>query len=254
MKLASQGLTDVGLRREANEDAYLVDPGRGLFAVADGMGGHAAGEVASRLAIETLATSLAPDEFPDSEEAMRDALVVAIQAANERIAQEIRAREALRGMGTTVVAALCRGSRLVVAHVGDSRAYLVRDGAIERLTRDHSWVNEQVQMGILSEEEAQRHPFRNVITRALGSAEPVNVDTVTRSLKHGDILLLCSDGLNGLVLDDAILEHVLASPGDLEKAARSLVDAANAAGGDDNVTVVLLRLDQGASGGSEGAI
>jgi protein phosphatase len=118
----------------------------------------------------------------------------------------------------------------------------VRDGLIERLTRDHSWVNEQVQMGILSEEEAQRHPFRNVITRALGSAEPVVVDTVSRSLKEGDILLLCSDGLNGLVLDEVILERVLAASGDLERAARSLVDAANAAGGDDNVTVVLLSL------------
>jgi protein phosphatase len=251
MKLASHGLTDVGLRREANEDAYLVDVERGLFAVADGMGGHAAGEVASRLAIETLASGL-ESGASDSEEEMRRSLTAVIQAANERIAREIRARESLRGMGTTVVAALCRGTRLVVAHVGDSRAYLVRDGLIERLTRDHSWVNEQVQMGILSEEEAQRHPFRNVITRALGSAEPVAVDTVSRALKGGDILLLCSDGLNGLVLDEVILERVLAASGDLEKAARSLVDAANAAGGDDNVTVVLLRLQESAPGQAGG--
>jgi protein phosphatase len=253
MRLAAEACTHVGLRREANEDAYLVDLERGLVAVADGMGGHAAGEVASRLAIETLQSSLEATAAGDGPEEAEQALVRAIQAANQRIAEEIQTRDSLRGMGTTLVAALCHGEHLVVAHVGDSRAYLVRSKTIERLTTDHSWVNEQVQLGILSEEEAHRHPFRNVITRALGSADPVAVDAMRRTLREGDTLLLCSDGLNGLVADEVILERVLAAGDDLDRAARSLVDEANAAGGDDNVTVVLLSLRGESEGGGSPA-
>lgn len=241
MKITASGTTHVGLRREANEDHFLVDPERGLFAVADGMGGHAAGEVASRLAIETLATALSPGMAPEEAIPREQILTDGFQAANRRIGEEIRVREDLRGMGTTLVAAHYLGDHLVVAHVGDSRAYLIRKSKIVRLTRDHSWVNDQVQLGILSEEEAQRHPFRNVITRALGSNGPMPVDTVTITPEDGDEVLLCSDGLNGMVSDQVILERTVTEGDNLEAATRSLVDAANQAGGEDNITVVLLR-------------
>jgi protein phosphatase len=251
MNITACGTTHVGLRRDANEDHYLVDLDRRLFAVADGMGGHAAGEVASRLAIDTLATALSPGA--ESEEAIprEQILTDGFQAANRRIGEEIRNREDLRGMGTTLVAAHYQGDHLVVAHVGDSRAYLIRQDKIVRLTRDHSWVNDQVQLGILSEEEAQRHPFRNVITRALGSNGPMPVDTVTITPENGDRVLLCSDGLNGMVSDQDIFDRTVAEGDDLEAATRSLVEAANQAGGEDNITVVLLRFAREADRSAE---
>jgi protein phosphatase len=242
MGIHAFGLSDVGRRRQANEDSFLVDPERGLFAVADGMGGHAAGEVASRLAIEAVSDSIdaGGDDVWRDAESLLAAAQGAVQAANQKIAEAISSSVQLRGMGTTLVAALSRGEDLVVAHVGDSRAYLLRGGTIRRLTRDHSWVNEQVQLGVLSEEEASRHPFRNVITRALGGSEPVPVDAVATSLEEGDMVLLCTDGLNGMVSDSDILGLVQTAGDDLEGAVTRLVAAANTAGGEDNVTVVLL--------------
>ena len=246
------GASHVGRRREANEDSLIVAPEIGLLAVADGMGGHAAGEVASRIVTDTLrefiggASSGLIDE-PDastgrslSNDARR--LSAAIRLANDRIFQSIAAREELRGMGTTVVAALVSPGKLTLANVGDSRAYLLRGGALRQMSADHSWVQEQIDLGLLSAAEAHRHPFRNIVTRALGSRQDIDADLREEGLLPGDILLLCSDGLNSMVDDDAI-RRILSACGDNPTAAcDQLVDCANAAGGEDNITVIVARV------------
>ena len=182
-RLVCKGATHVGLRREVNEDCLLVAPETGALAVADGMGGHAAGEVASGIVIDTLREFLGQLEAPDSPASAGggsipepERLRTAIRMANERIFKSIEQREELRGMGTTIVVALVQGDRLTIGSVGDSRAYLLRDGVLRQLTADHSWVQEQVDLGLLSPSEAHRHPFRNIVTRALGSREEVAVD------------------------------------------------------------------------------
>ena len=245
MNVRAFGLTDVGRRREGNEDEFRFDPGLGFFAVADGMGGHAAGEVAARLAVETMLDAVrrragdgsAPDPIVAS-----TSLREAIDEANRRICESISAHEEQRGMGTTVAAVLAAGDRAVVAHVGDSRVYLLRDGRLLRLTSDHSWVNEQVKLGLLSDDAAQRHPMRNIVTRALGSRSDVDVEIALESIRSGDVLLLCSDGLNTMLSDDDIRDLLGAHHDDPEAAARTLVAAANARGGDDNVTVIVVRV------------
>ncbi len=239
MKLDACGRSDKGRIRPHNEDALLVEPGSGLFAVADGMGGHAAGEVASRLAIEAV-RDIMPDGAKSAGGEGIDALLrKAIAEANRRIAETIRNRPEYFGMGTTLVIGLVEDDRLWVAHVGDSRAYLLRDNRIRLLTNDHSLVNELVRLGILSREKAATDPRRNVVTRALGSGASVVPDVVQETLRPGDLLLLCSDGLNTMVPDPAI-ELALSSGGrDLDATCTSLVNAANEAGGEDNVTVVV---------------
>ena len=244
MTLKAFAVSDVGRRRESNEDSFLMEQGHGLFAVADGMGGHAAGEIASRLAIETLKEALqrdAPDRSvanaDDASTWLRDAVV----EANRRIWESIRLHEERRGMGTTVVVLLRTGDDAVIGHVGDSRIYLLRGGTLHRMTSDHSWVNEQVKLGLLSDDEAQRHPMRNIVTRALGSRPEVIVDLVTAGVLPGDVFVLCSDGLNTMLSDDEIREILEAHREDPEAAGTSLVDAANQRGGEDNVTVVVIR-------------
>ena len=232
------GVTDTGRRRRQNEDAFVCDPP--LFAVADGMGGAQAGELASRLAaaaIEEGARSL------DGEQAV----VGAVRTANARIFERALQDPAVAGMGTTATVALVdeHAGTLTLAHVGDSRAYLFREGDLEQLTTDHSLVGELVRTGRLTEAEAAVHPHRSVITRALGTEADVEVDTRTVELRAGDLVLLCSDGLSAMLRDDLIVQLLQETGADPPRAADALVRAANAAGGEDNVTVVIVELIEG---------
>ena len=238
MRLSSFAGTDVGRARSGNEDSYFC--GRTVFAVADGLGGHQGGEVASAAAVEPLA-ALDGREFADPAEAA-ETLAAAIQEANTAILDRAAGDPALWGMGTTVTAAALAGERhLQLAHVGDSRAYLLRDGSLEQLTTDHTVVGELVRRGRLTPAQAAIHPERSILTRAVGLDPGILVDTPTAlDLQPGDQVLLCSDGLTEAVDDDQIAE-LLSSTADGHAACRALIDAANAAGGPDNITVVLLR-------------
>lgn len=243
MKPAVFGMTDVGRRRDSNEDQYLVDPAHGLYAVADGMGGHAAGEIASQLAIETLKESMGLDDAggaPTDPAGAVERLRRAVAEANRRICESILTNEEHRGMGTTLVALLHIDDLAIIGNVGDSRAYLLRDGQLQRLTSDHSWVNEQVKMGLLSDDAAQRHPMRNIVTRALGSRIDVTVDLIEKSMQPGDTFMLCSDGLNTMLSHEEIETALKRYSGDPECTCRALVEAANARGGEDNTTVIVL--------------
>lgn len=229
------GLTDTGRRRRRNEDSYVLDPP--LFAVADGMGGAQAGEVASRLA------AAAFHEYREADELEPERRVEAlVQEANRRVYERSREDANASGMGTTVTAALVEGDSVAIAHVGDSRAYRIRGDALEQLTEDHSLVADLMRSGRLTPEEAEAHPQRSVITRALGTDPEVDVDTFAVGLEPDDVFLLCSDGLTTMVPDEEILRIVHESSS-LDRAARALVKAANKRGGEDNVTVVLFRVD-----------
>lgn len=238
MKARAFGLSDVGKRRETNEDAFLVEPGHDLYVIADGMGGYAAGEVASRIAVDSLRDALSGPR--DGGAALR--LQDAVHEANERICDSQAHADQSR-MGTTLVAMLVEDERAIIGHVGDSRAYLLRDGSLQRLTSDHSWVNEQVKLGLMSDEVAQRHPMRNIVTRALGSRTEVAAEVREEGVRAGDVFLLCSDGLNTM-LPDAEIQGVLSRLGrDPEQACRELVTRANDRGGEDNTTVVVVHVE-----------
>lgn len=221
--------TDIGCLRDHNEDSLVVTPP--LFAVADGMGGHAAGEVASEIAVRVL-SELAP-EHPDVE-----ALGRAIEEANRAVIQAAREGRGRQGMGTTMTAAMLEGERLVIAQVGDSRAYLLHQGKLQQLTRDHSLMADMIEAGQLTPEEARTHPQRSVITRALGSDTHLHPDIYEINVETGDRLLICSDGLSGMVFDDEI-ENTLRRVQDPQRCASQLVNEAIAAGGHDNVTVIV---------------
>jgi PPM family protein phosphatase len=234
----ASALTDTGRRRPQNEDTFVCDPP--LYAVADGVGGAQAGEIASRLA----ATAL--------EERARDALgeetlVTLLQAANERIYRHALEDPTAAGMGTVVTALLVdeASGRVAIGHVGDSRAYRLRDGVLEQLTADHSLVGELVRAGQLSAEEAEQHPHRSVITRAVGTEPSLEVETLSVETAPGDLYLICSDGLTDIVRDAEIAELILAAGKDPDAAAEALVDAANRNGGIDNITVVLFEIVEG---------
>jgi protein phosphatase len=237
MRAEAYGLSDVGRRRESNEDAFLVDARAHLYVIADGMGGYAAGEVASRIAVDSLKESLAGP--PGAKAAVR--LQDAVHAANTRICDS-QAQADQRQMGTTLVAMLVEEERAVIGHVGDSRAYLLRGGELRRLTSDHSWVNEQVKLGLLSDEAAQRHPMRNIVTRALGSRTEATAEVREEGMRPGDVFLLCSDGLNTMVPDSEIEAILRRSGNDPEHACRELVSRANERGGEDNTTVVVVHV------------
>jgi PPM family protein phosphatase len=239
MRLSSFAGTDVGRARSGNEDSYFC--GRTVLAVADGLGGHQGGEVASAAAAEPLA-ALDGREFADPAEAA-EALTAAIREANAAILDRAAGDPGLWGMGTTVTAAALAGERhLQLAHVGDSRAYLLRDGSLEQLTTDHTVVAELVRRGRLTPAQAAIHPERSILTRAVGLDPRVPVDTPDPlELQDGDQVLLCSDGLTEPVDDDQIAQLLSAEP-DGNTACQALIDAANAAGGPDNITVVLLRV------------
>jgi protein phosphatase len=229
MRIVSGASTDTGQVREGNEDSYLVDRRLDLFAVADGMGGHRAGEIASATALDGLRTAV------DEGTPVADA----VGRANTAVWDKAAGDTDLAGMGTTLTAAIFDDGTLTIAHVGDSRAYLMRDDRLERLTTDHSLVEELIRDGKLTEEQAAVHPQRSIITRALGVDSSVDVDVYSLVLQGGDRVILCSDGLTSMVRTAGIAEILRAEP-DPTVAANALVDAANAAGGEDNITVVVL--------------
>jgi PPM family protein phosphatase len=247
------GLSDVGKEREHNEDSYGLLERFSLFLVADGMGGHRAGDVASQMAVQAVDEFFTttendditwPFQFDPNLPFSVNRLVTAIQMANSRIYQASLRNNEHQGMGTTTVSLLFVNGLDVchVAHVGDSRCYRIRDGALELLTMDHSLVNDYLRAAPdLTADQIAELP-RNVITRALGMQDRVLVDVQTHEPKVGDVHLLCSDGLNGMMSDDEILQTVVAHPGDIQGAARALVELANNHGGEDNVTVVLVEV------------
>jgi len=228
--------SDTGRQRRENEDSLLARTP--LFAVADGMGGAQAGEVASQMAVETLSAGL-----PDGEGPPQDRLAERIEEANERIHEHSREDAQRAGMGTTTTAVYVGPDEAAIAHVGDSRAYRLRDGALEQLTDDHSLVEELRRQGKLTDEEAHDHPQKSIITRALGPEPAVPVDRQTVALRPGDVFLLCSDGLTSMI-DDELIAHTLTGAQTLKEAGQALIAAANAAGGRDNITVVLFRVEE----------
>jgi PPM family protein phosphatase len=228
--------TDTGKKRRRNEDEYVVEPP--LFAIADGMGGAQAGELAS-----SLAAGAVRDAGSGSGERQVSEL---IQEANRRVYQRSSQDASASGMGTTMTVALVEDGAVVFGHVGDSRAYLIRDGRLEQVTEDHSLVAELVRSGKLSPEEAETHPQRSVITRALGTDPDVDVDTFSIPTQPGDLFMLCSDGLTSMVEDEAILEATEKHRHDLQAAVKALIRAANKGGGEDNITVVLFEIGDGA--------
>jgi serine/threonine protein phosphatase PrpC len=250
MQVKAYGLTHVGRQRQHNEDSYLVADEAGLYCVADGMGGHAAGEIASRIAVDSISEFILhtkeddgtwPHAYDEHFKRSTNRLMAALKMANTRVLEAMKKDARLRGMGTTVVACMADEDTMSVAHVGDSRAYLIRAGALSRLTNDHSWVFEQVQAGMLTPEEAEKHPLRNVITRALGGALQVTPDASEVASQVGDVYLLCSDGLTGMVPENEILRVVSENAEELETACQILIDTANERGGLDNVTAILVR-------------
>jgi PPM family protein phosphatase len=226
--------SDTGRKRRHNEDSYVVQPP--LFAVADGMGGAQAGEIASKLAAGAL------EETDPGALSGPDKLVQLIQEANRRVFERASSDPSTSGMGTTMTVALVEGGGVTIGHVGDSRAYMVREGRLEQLTEDHSLVNELLKSGKLSREEAEIHPQRSVITRAVGTDPDVDVDAFVVDVREGDIILLCSDGLTDMVGDDDILDTVERHRDDLDRATKALVSAANRGGGEDNITVIAFAI------------
>ena len=251
MQIACGAHTDVGLRRAHNEDSLCADPDLGLFVVCDGMGGHRAGEVASRLAVQVIqkhlressANALQPivGDYDPAFSPQTNRLASAIRLANRAIHDAGGSQPDQAGMGTTVVSAVISGQLLSIAHVGDSRMYLIRSGTIQPLTPDHSLVAEQVRRGLLTEEQAERSPHRHIVTRALGISQEVQVEVNEIRLLERDALLLCSDGLTGAVKPLEILRAIL-SEQEPQAACERLVTMANAAGGEDNTTVILVTV------------
>ncbi len=253
MKLTYEAVSDVGRKRKGNEDSVFVNPENKLFVVADGMGGHAAGEVASSVAVESINEFIRatggdeeitwPFGLDESISYDGNRLKTAVRFANRKVLEVTKEKTEYEGMATTVAAVLVDGAIANLAHVGDSRIYLVHGATLSQLTSDHSWVNEQIQSGIISAEQARSHPLRNVVTRALGGRADLQVDMQSREMEPGDILLLCSDGLTNMLPDEEIERLVSEAGGDVKRAARDLVDAANARGGEDNITVLLIRFE-----------
>ena len=249
MNIAASGLTDPGRKRDHNEDSFLVDEGLRLFVVADGMGGHAGGGTASRLAVETIRDRLSearqssPEVFGDSAEPedgkLLEFLRQAVEAACAAIFKAAQGDPTLAGMGTTVTAALIDGETAYLAHVGDSRCYLLREGKIYQISEDHSLVNEQLKAGAITTDEARQSRFKNIITRSVGFEQEVLVDMMGLEVEPGDKMVLCCDGLSNLVQDHEILKIVDETP--LEETPGKLVELANARGGDDNITVIVVH-------------
>ena len=236
MGLIVHGKTDKGLLRKENEDAFCIEKDLGLLAIADGMGGHASGEVASKMAIEILRDSLKKEGEPFPER-----LNSGVKLANKTIYEAADSQPQLNGMGTTLTAVQLDQNRLAIAHVGDSRAYLIRSGVIEQLTDDHTIVFEQVARGLMTREEAARSDMRNVLSRALGIGPEVDVDMEELTVSEGDRLVLCSDGLSELVSEDEILSEVQSSNRP-DMVCDELVNLANQRGGEDNITVIVAYL------------
>jgi protein phosphatase len=251
MRVLAAGQTDVGCVRKHNEDNFLVDNELGLFVVADGLGGHAAGEVASQIVVERVGQFISqtveqdrtwPLEYDVNLPYDGNRLKAALLLSDQAIVEDIRTNPERESMGSTVVACLVQGTKATLVHVGDSRAYLLDANGIKQVTRDHSWVAEQVANGILTSDEARKHPFRNVITQALGNGGDLDVAVQEIQVKELDRLLLCSDGLSGMV-QDADIWHIVQNAASLQKAARELVERARENGGEDNITVVIIGFE-----------
>ena len=252
LKLRYAGNTHVGMKRSHNEDNLAILSDENLYMVADGMGGHASGEVASKMAVETVADffrETAKDEditWPYKMEKGRkyeeNRLAAGIKLANLRIYETAAQNAAQRGMGTTIVALAFSGNSAFLGHVGDSRIYRLRGEALEQVTEDHSLLNDYIKMKDLTEQEIENFPHKNVIVRALGMKETVQVDVAHEEPEVGDLYLLCSDGLNGMVTDADIRRIMIENRNDLEKCCNALIQAANEGGGNDNVTVVLVEI------------
>lgn len=243
--LKTFAITDIGRKRKINQDyVYTSEEPVGLlpnlFIVADGMGGHKAGDLASKMTVETMVEEIAASNEADAARAFGRS----IRIANELVCRAAAGEADLEGMGTTVVAATCQGSRLKVANVGDSRLYIVDAKRIRQITRDHSLVEEMVRMGIISREEARVHPDKNKITRAVGASETVEPDFFTVELKPGELALLCSDGLTNM-LEDEEIRMIICGARDIVEKAQKLVEAANEKGGRDNISVILVEWDDG---------
>jgi protein phosphatase len=253
MRVTWAGATNVGMKRTLNEDAFLLLPEESLFCVADGMGGHASGEVASRIAVEEMAEFFRvtgrDDEatWPFREDPARDydenRLITGIKLANLRIHERGQSDAKLRNMGTTLVSAFFPkgGPEVLVGHVGDSRVYHWRRGAIRQVTEDHSLLNDYIKTRKPTPEEIQAFPHKNVIVRALGMRPHVEVDLFRERLEPEDVVLLCCDGVTNMVPDAGLSEIIRAHPGDLQRACDAIVAAANEAGGVDNITCVLVQ-------------
>lgn len=241
MLLRSAASTHVGMKRQSNEDRYAIVADLGLYLVADGMGGHKAGQVASHLAAEGSIRAI--EVLQGASVSLAERLRHAVVCANREIFTVAQAKPELSGMGTTFVGMLFGGGRLALAHVGDSRAYLLRQGRLHGLTDDHSIVGELLRRHEISEADVAQHPHRHVLTRALGIRPRTEPDLAEMTPQEGDVFIMCSDGLTGFVDDSEIAEHLMSEP-DLEAAAEALVDTANRAGGQDNITVLLVRYEK----------
>ncbi len=258
LRVRAAGLSDVGRTRAHNEDSFSVDVDNGFFLVADGMGGHGNGEVASSLTIEAASGFLRQGENADSEEQSESGMAnsisrtlrSAIEAGHDRVVRAVAEDEALTGMGTTVVGLMLGSQSVSVAHVGDSRAYLLRDAGLHLVTEDHTWVNEQVKAGYLSQDQARSHPLKSVVTRAIGGEHDVDVEVQEIEVESGDLFLLCSDGLTTMLSDEEIRTHLVTDE-DLEERCAALVRHANACGGVDNITVILLDIDADGGAGTQ---
>lgn len=251
MRISACGMTDVGIKRTNNEDNFLINDELNLYIVCDGMGGHAGGEFASAIAVNTVEEVLASNQTtPEIEaaredgtiEVSRERLRYAIRLAGRRIFEKASIEQEYRGMGTTCLVLLLDAGNAFIGHVGDSRGYLIREGRIEQLTEDHSLVNEKIRAGLLTPEQAKNHKHKNIITRSLGYMEDVEIDVQVRALRRGDRFLLCSDGLSNLV-EASDIGEAARSLGPQE-AARQLIQQACERGGDDNITCVVARVDE----------
>jgi protein phosphatase len=236
--------TDIGRKRQQNQDNGAAFPELGLFVVADGMGGHRGGETASAMAVETIAGRVREGQTkPDWDP--RDVITEAIVAANNAIHERAMDETALQGMGTTTTALLFTPEGLTIGHVGDSRCYYIRPDALWQITRDHSLVMEKLRAGLITRDQIKTDRMKNVITRSVGFEPEVNVEVYEMQVQPGDVFLVCSDGLSGLIEDPKMLEVIqkeLISQGDIKKAVDMLVDAANQNGGDDNITAIMVQI------------
>lgn len=252
MKLSFFGASDVGRRRKNNEDYFGIFESDNLFVVADGMGGHAAGEIASSTAVKAMAEFVAltavesditwPWGVDPNLSMVANRLRTAVRFGNQQVLDLSLTDADYEGMATTVVGAMFEDETAHIAHVGDSRLYLINGSGIKQITVDHSWVLEQVALGALSLEQARSHPLRNVVTRAIGAVPDLNVEMTTHLMAVGDALLMCSDGLSGMVLD-ADIEGIVSANPDPQKACELLIAEANAHGGEDNITVLIVKRD-----------
>ncbi|HEX4561988.1 MAG TPA: Stp1/IreP family PP2C-type Ser/Thr phosphatase [Gemmatimonadales bacterium] len=242
MHITCAGRTDVGIIRSGNEDNFLMVPDKGIFIVADGMGGHAAGEVASEMAVRVIAREIGSLQGL-SDEQVAERMRLSIRAANGAIFERTLTEHDKRGMGTTVTSLTLFANRFLIGQVGDSRAYLLRVAKLTQVTKDHSYVQEQVDAGYLTPEQARTHPYSNVITRCVGANADVMPDIYVGTVRQNDLFLLASDGLTGM-LEDPQLAEIMKSGGEPQEQVDKLIDEANRHGGLDNITAIMVRIDQ----------